>query len=81
MLNSKYIYDSFLEFFTQLCFEVVENVELRSACGFLAMVFDRVTNMEVVSCVGDAAKEVGYHTEVHVYTKEEVEKVTVENKN
>lgn len=81
VLNNKLIYDSFIEFFVQLCFETIENLDLRAACGWLAMLFDRVTDMEVVSCEGGPVVQVPYHTEVHVYTKEEVEKVAVENKN
>lgn len=49
VLNGRCIYDSFVEFFGEVCYQTIENVDVRSSIGFLGLLFDRVLDVSIVS--------------------------------
>jgi hypothetical protein len=79
VLNGRYLYDSFLEFFVEVSYHTIENIDLRSAIAFVGLLFDRVLDVAMVrSTEPDIKVPVGSRTEVHIYFKEDVDKVSLE---
>lgn len=78
VLNGRCIYDSFIEFFVEVSYQTIENVDLRAAVAFVSLLFDRVLDVAVVDSTDPEAKVlVGCRTEVHLYLKEDVDKASL----
>jgi hypothetical protein len=77
VLNGRCLYDSFVEFFVEVCCQAIENVDLRAAVAFVGLLFTRVTDVQMVRCTDQSVTHVDYQTEVHVYLKDDVDKASV----